>query len=185
MIAERSPQKLVRRGVTFTIGVLLMHWTTGCASYQFGSAALFPNGIRTVHVPIVKNQTFRHDLGVRLTEALVHEIERRTPYKVISDPSADTTLWCNLVGESKTVLTENANDDPRALDAAISVAVRWVSRDGRSLLQNSVANAESDAIGFSQTVRFVPEAGQSIDTTHQQAIEQLARRIVNQMESRW
>lgn len=167
----------------------------GCASYQFGAAALYPTGIRTVHVPIARNQTFRHDLGVRLTDALVQEIERRTPYKVVSSPAADSVLQCNVVNESKSVLTETENDDPRALDAAITVGATWTSRDGRSLLQNSVATARdpatgallpgSEQIGFSQSIRFVPEAGQTIDTATQEAIERLARRIVSQMESRW
>ena len=59
----------------------------GCAAYRFGSATMFRPGIRTVHVPIVRNDTFRLDLGVRLSEALVKEIESRTPYKVTGDPA--------------------------------------------------------------------------------------------------
>lgn len=157
----------------------------GCASYQFGAAALYPPGIRTVHVPIVRNETFRHELGVQLTEAIVQEIERRTPYKVVSNPRADSVLQCTLVAQSKVVLTETATDDPRALDSAISVVVNWNTRDGRRLMQNSLASLEIDPTGFSQSARFVPEAGQSIDTANREAIDDLARRIVSQMESRW
>ena len=57
----------------------------GCVTYRFGSAAMFRTGIRTIHVPIVRNDTFRHDLGIRLTEAITNEIENRTPYKVTFD----------------------------------------------------------------------------------------------------
>ena len=157
----------------------------GCASYQFGSAALYPTGIRTVHIPVVRNETFRHDLGPQLTDALVREVERRTPFKVVSNPNADSVLRCTINGQSKVVLTETSSDDPRALDTAISVATTWNSRDGRRLMQNSLATIDSDSTGFSQSVRFVPEAGQSIDTANQEAIDRLARRIVSQMESRW
>ncbi len=157
----------------------------GCASYRFGSTALFPTEIQTVHVPIVRNQTFRHDLGVRLTEALVIEIERRTPYRVVSNPNADSILRCSVVNERKSVLTETQNDDPRALDATITVAANWTSRDGRPLMQNSLSMGETDQITFSHASQFVPEAGQSIDTATQDAIERLARRIVAQMEVRW
>ena len=158
---------------------------SGCASYQFGSQAMFPPGIRTIHIPIVQNETFRHQLGPELNDALVEEIERRTPYKVVSNPNADSVLRCSISGQSKIVLSESATDDPRALDTAVSVSASWVSRDGRRLMQNSLAAAESDSIGFSQSVRFVPEAGQSIDTANREAIQRLARRIVSQMESRW
>lgn len=157
----------------------------GCANYQLGSATMFRPGIRTVHVPIVRNETFRHDLGVRLSEALVREIELRTPYKVTGDPNADSTLTCRVVNESKRVLTETATDDPRAIDAAVSVRATWTSRGGEFLMQNSVAAQGDLAITFGQDARFVPEAGQSIDSATQQAIEDLAQRIVSQMETRW
>ncbi|WP_235908861.1 LPS assembly lipoprotein LptE [Roseiconus nitratireducens] len=157
----------------------------GCAAYQFGASALYPPGIATVHVPVVRNETFRPDLGIRLTEALVKEIEQRTPYKVVSNPNADSVLRCTIVYESKSVLTETENDDPRALDATVSVAANWTARDGRRLMMNSLATGQDDATGFSQSVRFVPEAGQSISTATQDAIDQLARRIVSQMENRW
>lgn len=157
----------------------------GCTGYQFGSAALFPPGIRTVHVPIVRNATFRHDLGQRLTEALVREIELRTPYKVTDDPLADTTLQCDIVGETKRVLTETANDFPRALDGAIQVRASWLDRQGRLLFANSVIPTDDLTILFNQDNRFVPEAGQSVDTALEQAINDLASRIVAQMETRW
>lgn len=158
---------------------------SGCAAYRFGSASMFQPGIRTVHVPVVRNDTFRHDLGVRLTEALVKEIERRTPYKVSQDPGADSTLSCRIVSEAKRVLTETLTDDPRALDAAVTVRATWTSRNGNLLMQNSVSPSDDLSLGFSEDARFVPEAGQSIDSATQAAIENLAERIVSQMEVRW
>ena len=158
---------------------------TGCAAYRFGPDSMFVSGIRTVHVPIVRNDTFRHDLGVRLSEALVKEIEPRTPYKVTGDPNADSTLTCRVVSESKRVLTETDTDDPRALDAAINVRATWTSRSGELLMQNSIIPTDDLAINFGRDARFVPEAGQSIDSASQAAIENLAERIVSQMEVRW
>jgi len=160
-------------------------WTIGCSPYQLGNAGRFPAGVRTVHVPIVRNATFRHDLGLRLTEALIREIELRTPYKVTADPSADTTLRCEVIGETKRVLTETEADYARALDAAVQVRASWTDRSGRLLLQNAVVPADDLTILFSQDERFVPEAGQSVDTATQKAIEDLAGRIVSQMETRW
>ncbi len=167
------------------IALLILPLLFGCASYRFGNASMFRSGIRTVHVPVARNDTFRHDLGVRLTEALVREIDRRTPYKVTGDPNADSTLTCRVVGESKRVLAEADTDDPTALDAAVAVQATWASRGGELLMQNSVIPTPDLAILFGQDARFVPEAGQSIDTATQEAIEDLAERIVSQMEMRW
>ncbi|MFG0262457.1 MAG: LPS assembly lipoprotein LptE, partial [Novipirellula sp. JB048] len=129
--------------------------------------------------------TFRHDLGVRLSEALVKEIERRTPYKVTGDPNADSTLFVRLRSENKVVLSETASDDPRALDATISAQANWVSRRGEKLMQNTIVPNSGTTIAFSQASRFVPEAGQSVDTALQDAIDKLAQRVVSQMELRW
>jgi hypothetical protein len=158
---------------------------SGCAAYRFGNASLFRPDIRTVYVPMVRNETFRHDLAIRLTEAIVREIESTTPYKVTGDPNADSTLSCRFTGETKRVLTESAGDDPRALDAVVGVQAAWISRGGELLMQNTIVDDGGIAIAFTQDSRFVPEAGQTIDTATQNGIEQLAARIVSQMESRW
>lgn len=163
----------------------LLTCISGCATYRFGSASLFRPGIRTVHVPVVRNDTFRHDLGIRLTEAIVREIETRTPYKVTSDPNADSRLECRVISETKRVLTETGTDDPRGLDASINVRATWLNRSGEMLMQNAIVPTGDLAIGFSQDSRFVPEAGQSIDTASEAAIQKLASRIVSQMEMRW
>jgi len=41
------------------------------------------------------------------------------------------------------------------------------------------------ATDFLQSERMVPEAGQSVEVALQAAIEDLAERIVSQMENRW
>lgn len=157
----------------------------GCAPYQFGSAGLYPPNIRTVHVPVVRNDTYRHDLGQQLTEAIIREIELRTPYKVTDDPSADSTLICRITAESKRVLTETRSDDVRAFDSAVVVESQWLNRSGQALMQNSIVPENLPGISFSQDSRVVPEAGQSIETGNLDNIESLAARIVSQMEVRW
>jgi hypothetical protein len=157
----------------------------GCATYRFGSASMFRTGIRTIHVPIVRNETFRHDLGIRLSEAIVNEIENRTPYKVTGDPNADSTLTCRVVMQTKQVLAEADTDDPRALNAVMTIRSSWTSREGELLFQNSIVPGDQISLTFGQESRFVPEAGQSVGLATQAAIDQLASSIVSQMELRW
>ncbi len=164
---------------------LLVAAIAGCSSYHFGSRSLFRDDIRTVHVPVIRNQTFRHDLGPRLTEAVVRLIEMRTPYKVTGDPSADSTLHVVITSETKNVLTESASDDPRALDTVMGAQVVWNDRRGNPLLQNHVILDANLGTNLLQSKRFVPEAGQSQQTAMQDTIDDLADRIVSQMEMRW
>lgn len=171
--------------VAMSMSLVLSLLASGCAPYQFGPQALYRPGIRTVYVPVIRNGTFRHDLGLRLTEALIKEIELRTPYKVTGDPNADSTLTCQVVNQAKRVLTEAESDDPRALDAYVIVQASWTGRSGEPLMVNQLGLQSDAMITFGQDSRFVPEAGQSVDTAMQAAIDDLAQRIVAQMEARW
>ena len=47
----------------------------GCAGYQIGNQSLYPPEIHTVYVPMFQSNSFRRNLGERLTEAVVKEIE--------------------------------------------------------------------------------------------------------------
>ena len=52
-------------------------------------------------------------------------------------------------------------------------------------MQNRVTVSGNLATEFLQSDRFVPEAGQSVETALQSSIDDLAERIVSQMENRW
>jgi hypothetical protein len=159
--------------------------TSGCVGYRMGSRTLYRGDIRTVYVPVVRNDSFRAQLGTRLTEAIQKEIELRTPYKVVSDPTADSILSCLLTFDDKQVLGETQNDDPRYLRTSLAVQVNWTDRRGGLLMENRILPPGELAFFFGSSAAFTPEAGQSISTAQQRAIEQLAAHIVGHMETRW
>jgi len=156
---------------------------SGCAGYQVGNGTLYRPDVRTVHVPIFQSDSFRKDLGERLTEAVVKEIGVKTPYTVVCAVDADSMLTGRVVSESKTVLAEDINDVPRNIGTDLMVRVRWESRSGDLLRENLVALPP--ILQISQTANLIPEGGQSIATAHQRAISQLAEQIVAQMEYPW
>jgi hypothetical protein len=157
----------------------------GCSGYQLGNASLYNPEIRTIYVPVIRNDTFRHDIGVQLTEAVHKAIELRTPYKVISTPSADSTLTCRVTSQAKRTVTEAATDEPRAIETLLTIEVTWTDRQGNLLMENRFVPLGELAFYFIQGMDFVPEGGQSMATAQQRAVERLADQLVNQMESRW
>ena len=180
-----SPASCVRalRRLSIVGGLLLL--AVGCAGYQLGSASLYNPNVRTIYVPVVRNETFRESLGVQLTEALCKAIETRTPYKVVANPSADSTLTCRLTSQTKRVIVETNTDEPRALENMLTVELTWTDRQGNLLMENRFVPAGELAFYFIQGNDFVPEGGQSMGTAQQRAMEQLADHIVSQMEIRW
>ncbi len=157
----------------------------GCANYRFGTQQLYRADVRTIHVPIVRSDSLRPDLGVRLTEIIQRRIEERTPFKIVSDSTADSTLVCRLTSDLKEVITENANDDPRVLRTSLTVDCTWTDRRGLVLMENRFLPPGETSFYFAQNASMVPEAGQSIVTSQQRAMERLADHIVDQMEARW
>lgn len=173
------------RTLLFSVVACALSSAFGCAPYHFGADTLFPAGIRTVYVPMPRNDTFRHELGPKLAESLVREIESRTPYKVVGDPTADTVLQVRLTHETKQVLTESSRDDARGLNLDVAATVDWTDPTGRSLMQNAVQATPGSSFAFGAHSRFVPEAGQSSETASIAIADDLARQIVSQMEGRW
>lgn len=157
---------------------------TGCAGFQFGNQTLYRPDVRTIHVPIFQSNSFRRDLGEQLTEAVVKEIELKTPYKVVCKADADSILSGQILSERKTVLAEDINDVPRNIATDFLVRIRWETRAG-DLLRDDVSLPLPPILRINQIANLVPEGGQSIATAHQYLMTQLAEQIVSQLEYPW
>lgn len=164
---------------------LLLVGIAGCAGYQVGPDTLFPTHIRTVYVPIFESDSLRRHLGERLTEAVMKQIELQTPFKVVGNPDADSTLTGRIVAEGKAVQIENRWDEPRELLYRFQVHVRWVDYRGEVLREATVTPAPEDEVLLTGTSLLVPEQGHSVAVAQQKAIERLARQIVGMLESPW
>jgi hypothetical protein len=165
--------------------LILLSAFAGCASYQLGSRSLYRPDIRTIHVPIVESDSFRRNLGERLTEQLVKQIELKTPYKVVGAAEADSVLSARIISDSKKVLSENRFDEPRDIETDFFVQVSWVDRRGDIIMSHNDIPVQPLLLNVSQTASFVPEGGQSLATAHQEALHRLAEQIVGQMELAW
>src|SRR6185295_1843497 len=97
--------------------VVFVLFVSGCAGYQIGNRSLYRPDIRTVHVPIAQCESYRRNLGEKLTEGVVKEIELKTPYKIVDADSADSVLNLRLVSDSKKILAENRFDEPRDIES--------------------------------------------------------------------
>ena len=158
---------------------------SGCAGYQLGIGTLHRPEIRTVHVPVFESDSFRRFLGERLTEAVIKEIELQTTYKVVGSPDADSVLVGRIVDERKRVIGETKNDDARIIGTDVIVTINWYDRRGEALMPESCFTVAPLTFFTASSGDFVPEAGQSLATAHQESIERIARQIVQQIEVRW
>ena len=156
----------------------------GCAWYRVGADSLYPPDIHTVYVPMFESESFRRYFGERLTEAVIKEIELKTPFKVVNTPNADSVLSGRLVSETKRLIVQSQTDEPREVEVNLSVEVSWVDRKG-DLIQQGVIPLPPELMTVTQDATLVPEVGQSIATAHQTAIQRMAEQIVGFMEQPW
>lgn len=157
----------------------------GCAGYQLGNRSLYRPDIRTVHVPMIQSDSYRRYLGERLTEAVVKEIELRTPYKIVGADEADSVLTVRLVSDSKRVLANNRFSEPRDIETDFFVQTSWIDRRGDLIMNHDDVPAAPLLVNLGQQANFVPEGGQSLVTAQQEAIQKTASQIVGQMELGW
>jgi hypothetical protein len=157
----------------------------GCAPYRMGIHSLYSCNVRTVYVPMFESDSYRRNLGERLTEAVQKEIERRTPYKVVGTPDADSVLTGRLLTDTKAPSVLAPTDEPRELQTYFSIQVSWIDRNGVEMQPMQAIPLPATMVSIFNNGQFYPEVGQSISTAQQEAINQLARQIVGLMEAPW
>jgi len=160
----------------------------GCAGYRFGNNTLYAPNVRTVYVPMIQSDSFRTtpsiDIGERLTEAVCKEIEKRTPFKVVSSPDADSVLTARVVADTKRMVVESPTDQSRLVEMNFQVLVTWADRGGAVLASGGVP-MPATSVDVGQSAMLVPEFGRSIASTQQEMIVKMAQQIVGLMEEPW
>lgn len=178
-----TPQKWIARSCFVMLGVLAAAGVCGCAGdptqgYSFSSS--HDTGIRTVHVPMFKNPTFQRGIEVELTDAIIKEIQRTTPWKVTDSTVAETSLSGTITDASMSQLSTNRHSGlAQELAVKITVDFDWVdARTGRPLASRRA---------FTASETFVPTqpVGERLEVGQHSAIQQMARDIVGEMRSGW
>jgi hypothetical protein len=188
--------------------------TLGCATsddfciFGYTTKSQFQRDIKTIRVPIFENRTFYRDIEFDVTEAVIKEIERRTPWKVVQCGPADAELTGAVLNLGKHVIFQNQLNEVREADTMIAVELVWRDlRNGELLSQRPPHRVDPDAppkpiivtdplqpvknnpmvpkILVQANESFVPELGESIATARMRVVNKLARQVVNSMEMPW
>ena len=149
--------------------------------YSFTST--HPGAIHSVAVPVFDNQSFHHGLEVQLTDALIKEIQRNTPWVVIQGSAgggADTTLSGIITQTNLRSLTTSSKTG-LVQEMAVEVTVDFDWRDART---GKYLVSRRD---FRATESFVPTttSRERLELGEHAAIQELARSIVAELRSNW
>jgi hypothetical protein len=154
---------------------LCLVWLSGCG---YSAKELYPEEYQTVAVPIFENRTFYREFEFALSEALVKQLESRTPYKVASPGTADTMLSGAITEVEQNTFSRTPEAGlPQQQELRVVVNFEWRDLDtGRTLRSRR---------GFEAVSRYAPTRPVSdpLETARHRAVEDLARSIVSTMQA--
>ena len=173
----------VIRALTACLAGLVFLTITGCTSdptLGYSALSVFPDGITSVAIPIFKNETFVRGVEFDLTDALIKEIESRSPYKVMAEARADTVL----IGEIRKIELDQLSKSPltglsEEVIVSVTIDFEWKDlRTGRPIIVRK---------NFTGYGLFVPSqpTGESIQLGRFAAVQHLARDLVNELQAQW
>jgi hypothetical protein len=162
---------------------LALAFLCGCSSDPtkgYSSASTFSQSISSVAIPIFTTRSYVRDVEFELTDALIKEIEARTPYKVTSEQRADTII----LGQINSVELGQLSKSPRTglseeMIVSVTIDFQWRDlRSGRLLLERRA---------FAGHGLFVPSGPTSepIELGTFATVQQLARDVVAEMRLDW
>lgn len=157
----------------------------GCASNDgartgYTARSLYPEKYRSIAVPIFENNTFVTGIERDITDAVIKEIQKRTPYAVLNNESAETELSGTITGVEKTRLNR-AQGSGLVREMLLSVTVDFQWRDvrtGKTIVERRQ---------FSAGDEYMPSrpVGERPEIAEFGVAERLAEQIVAAMRDQW
>ena len=179
----RTPVRFPGSVLTASVRATLCAAVSLCAGCGYMVGGAYAPEVSTVHVPTFSSDSFRRGFELQLTEAVQKQIQLRTPYRLAKPPAAQTRLEGHIVSIDKRVENQNRFDDPRELEFAMGIEVRWIDERTGQVLGAREIPLDPQMSTLVAQASFAPETGQSLATATQQAVDQLARQIVGMMET--
>ncbi len=121
------------------LALLLTFWLPGCGYHTAGHAVQLPDNVKTIAIPVFKNETLTYRIEQMLTAAVVREFTTRTRYRILNDPGqdADATLRGTVLSTTASPLTyDTATGRAASVLIVVSIKITLTDRNGKVLYQN-------------------------------------------------
>jgi hypothetical protein len=158
--------------------VMLLGPALGGCGYT--TKEVFPKQYQTVAVPMFENRTFYRGIEFDLSEALVKQIESRTPYKVAPPNVADTMLAGSITNiEQDRISRTFTGNVPQEMEVRVTVNFEWKDLDRAQTIRSRA--------GFEAVGRYLPTRpiSEPFEIAQREAVQTLAQDIVSTMQGEW
>jgi len=152
----------------------------GCSGmFGYSDKSLFPQDVASVRLEMFDNTTFRRGVEYELTDALAKRIEADTPYKIITSKNrADTVMTGQITNISEAGLSiEYELGGVLEREVLIQAVVNWKNlKTGELLINNQSVTA---------TASYASQQNQDFKYASTLAVNKVAQKIVELMETKW
>ncbi len=153
--------------------VLLALLCSGCGVYSFSSSSL--GGVKTIAVPTFENNSLQYGIQEDLTREIINRLIQDNTLKVVSVADADAILRGTVVNYERNAYTYDKSDNVSEYKVNIYVNFVMERKGGKTLAERS------NMLGFG----IYSASTQTEDDGKLQAIDKLARDIVDELTKSW
>jgi len=159
----------------YVVLLLLIAVVSGCG---YSNQPLYRSTVRTVYVDLFQSKEFRRGIEFQLTEALRKRIDLETPYKNTRREKADTILAGEVLEwREATIGRDFITDRPRETAATLAVRYRWQDmRTGKIIVEKPM---------LVTTVQYVRPVGETVFNAREDAVNKIAEKMVETMQTGW
>ncbi|MDG6005070.1 hypothetical protein BIY37_06650 [Candidatus Brocadia sapporoensis] len=160
--------------VYFTVMVFLVMMTASCG---YSSKSLIRSNVRSIYIPIFDNNTFRRGYEFDLTKAVRDQILMRTRLHLVDKDEADSILFGKIASFDENVLIVNSHDNIVESRTSVRIEIRWVDkRTGRVIVERK---------NIAKPAEFITLRNETLTSSKNEALVNVARSIVDTMEEDW
>jgi len=144
---------------------------SGCG---YSQKSLIDRKINTIYISIFENNTFVRGIEFDIAKAVKDEIMSRTSLRIVQKDSADVIMTGEIGGSAQAALSQS-RDNIVESSVSISASVTLLdTRTGRSMGGGAGGNAS-----------FIVDRGENVQSATEEAIANLARGLVDNLEEEW
>ncbi len=174
---------MIRRPLVLGTLIAIAMLAAGCSSdptagYAIGTS--FDRDIETIHVPIFANDTYTRGIEVLLTDAIIKEIQARTPWRVTGARQAQVVLSGEIIDVELRRLS-TARTSGLTQEQGVGLTLAFELRETGS---DDVVLSRSN---FAATEAFIPSQGlqERLEFGQHAVIREIARDVVSELRSNW
>ncbi len=163
----------MRKVSLFACGLLALV-SANCGYRLRGTGSFLPPHIKTMSIPVFKNQSTRYELEVKLTQAVIEEMVARSKVRLASDAErADAVLEGEIVSYSASPIAFTAGGRPDRYNIRMTARIVLVDRvHSKTLFENP---------GFSYIQEYEVPEGSDFESEETAAIDQVAERFARSL----